>query len=177
VTPVHNSTVTGKGFLHSTAAVITGVGTLLAALVALGVFLLGEGVLFRGGSGGDAARPGGGAGAGVEFEKKYGRDGTTGFELDGEKDIIRNPGNDGDIVFFEATELVGSFRGNIIAWTGEKAPTRQECADLLETHGRTGTYPIEIGGRFCVRSSGGRTAYLAIISEGQEYQVSVWKQG
>jgi len=118
VTLVHNSSVTGKGFFNSTVALLTAVGTVLAALVALGVFLLGEGVLFKGGSGGDPAK-----------------------------------------------------------WTGEKAPSQQECADLLETHGKTGTYPIEIGSRFCVRSSGGRTAYLAVISNGEEYQVSVWKKG
>jgi len=29
----------------------------------------------------------------------------------------------------------------------------------------------------CVRSSGGRTAFLAVIINGEEYQVSVWKQG
>ncbi|HZM82385.1 MAG TPA: hypothetical protein VFC19_42235 [Candidatus Limnocylindrales bacterium] len=165
--------MTGKGFLHSTAALLTAIGTLLAALVALGVFLVGEGVLFKGGSGGDAGRPGGE----VEFEKKLGREGTSGIELDGESGITRNPGNNGDIVFYESTELLGSYAGTIIEWKGEKQPTQKDCADLLETHGHTGTYPIEIGGRFCVRSSGGRTAFLAVISNGEEYQVSVWKKG
>lgn len=173
VTPVHNSMVTGKGLFNSTVALITGIGTLLAALVALGVFLYGEGVLFKGGGSG---KPGAG-GAGAQATKTFGARDTTGLELDGENGIIRNPNHNADIVFYESTELVGSYDGAIIEWTAENQPSQQECADLLETHGRTGTYDIEIGGRFCVRSSGGRIAFLAIVSNGEEYQVSVWGKG
>lgn len=174
MTPVHNSMVTGKGLFNSTVALITGIGTLLAALVALGVFLYGEGVLFQGDGGSGKA---GGGGSGAQIQKTYGAADIAGLELDGEDGIVRNPNHNADIVFYESTELIGSYDGTIIEWTAEQQPSQQECADLLETHGRTGTYRIEIGGRFCVRSSGGRIAFLAIVSDGQEYQVSVWAKG
>lgn len=161
-----------KGFLSSTAALFTAVGTMIAALVALGVFLLGEGVLSRKDGGGDPAGP---AGA-VQSERRFGRDGTTGIELDSDKEIQRNPQRDPDIQFFTALDELGTFDGRIVEWTAEKPPTEQECADLLETHGATGTFGIENGRRFCVLSSGGRTAYLAVINDGNEYLVSVWKK-
>lgn len=168
--------MTGKGFIHSTAALLTGIGTLLAALVALAVLLVGEGVLFKGDSGDPVAGPGAVGGGAVEFEETYGYDGTEGIELDGEKGIIRNS-RDPDISFFPVSGNLGAYSGSTIAaWTAQKQPTHQECAKLLETHGASGTYEIEIGSRFCVRSSGGRTAFLAVISDGNEYRVHVWKR-
>jgi hypothetical protein len=157
---------------------LTGIGTLVAAMVALAILLVGEGVLFKGDTD-DPAGPGPvGAGAdAVEFEKKLGRNGTSGVELDSETGIVRNPDGNPDIVFYEASEKLGSFTGAIVEWTEDKPPTRQRCADLLETHGATGTYTIEIGARFCVRSSGGRTAFLAVINDGKEYLVSLWANG
>lgn len=171
MTPVHNSTVTAKGFLHSTAALLTAVGTLLAALVALGIFLLGEGVLFKGD--GSSTSVGGVAG---DFGETYGREGTEGIELDGEKGIVRNPARDPDITFFSITSRLGAYYGGAIAsWTSQRQPTREDCAKILDTHGASGTYEFDKDDRFCVRSSGGRTAFLAIISDGEEYRVTVWK--
>lgn len=174
---MHNSTVTGKGFINSTAALLTGIGTLLAALVALAILLVGEGVLFQDDGSEDSKAGQGSVGGGaVEFAETYGFDGTDGIELDGEKGIIRNPGRDPDLSFFTATRIMGAYSGGAIAvWTEQKQPSREDCAKLLQTHGASGSYDIEIGARFCVRSSGGRTAFLAVISDGNEYRVHLWK--
>lgn len=173
---MHNSTVTGKGFLNSTAALLTGIGTLLAALVALGVFLFGEGI-FPSHGGGDG---GGGlskSDRGVQFQGIFGRDGTDGFELDGEKGIVRNPeGDDADIVVYAGLDSIAVYKGGIVEWTEEKPPTQQECAARLDSHGALTSFDIEMGRRFCVRSSGGRTAFIAVISDGKEFQVTVWKK-
>lgn len=165
-----------KGFLSSTTALVTALSTMLAALVALGAFLLGEGVLSKKDSGSDPARPQRPRGP-VLFEDTFGREGTAGFEFDGDKEIERNPQRDADIVFYSALGELGSYEGRIAEWKGGAPPTELECADVLETHGATGTFDIENGRRFCVRSSGGRTAYLAVINSGNEYLVSVWRKG
>jgi hypothetical protein len=173
--PVHNRTVSGKGFLNTTAALLTGIGTMLAALVAVAILLIGEGKLFKG----DADEPAGsGADGGdaVQFEGTFGYDGTEGFELDGETAIVRNPRRDPDVTFYTASRRLGVYNGAIVPWTQKNQPTRQDCAKLLETHGASTTFDIDTGARFCVRSSGGRTAFLAVISDGEEYQVTVWKQ-
>jgi hypothetical protein len=164
--------VTAKGFLHSTAALVTAIGTFLAALVALGIFLLGEGVLFKGGGlfGGDGQVAG-------DLEETFGREGTEGLELDGEK-ILRNPARDADISFFSTTGNLGAYHGGAIAsWTSQRQPTREDCAKVVDTHGASVTYKFDSDDRFCVRSSGGRTAFLAIISDGEKYRVTVWKTG
>jgi hypothetical protein len=159
---------------------LTGIGTLLAALVALAILLVGEGVLFKG-DGSDppkgAGAGGAGAGGAVGPPAKFGRQGTAGLELDGER-IVRNPASDADIVFYEASHQLAVYgNGAIVAWGPDNQPSFDDCAKLLETHGMTGALDFENGDRFCVRSSKGRTASLAVISEGEEFQVVVWKQG
>lgn len=175
---MHNATVTGKGFLHSTAALLTGIGTLLAALVALAVLLVGEGVLFKRDGSDPPGGGGGGGGVAGELGQTFGREGTKGIELDSEKRITRNPTRDEDVTFFDTTSRLGAYNGGaIVAWTQDRQPTRDECAKLLETHGASGTYGFRGGDRFCVRSNGGRTAFLAVTSDGAEYQVTVWNRG
>ncbi len=160
-----------KGFFHSTTALITALGTMLAALVALGVFLLGEGVFKptdEREAVGDGTKPGGK----MQFEDRFGRQGTGGIELDGEKGIARKATWEGDIVFYSDT--VTTYDGLIVEWTEAPTPSPQQCAELLRTHGAAKGQDIEAGKRFCVRSSGGRTAYLAIISDATEFYVAVW---
>ncbi len=163
----------GKGFFHSTAVLITTIAALLGALVGLGIFLFGEGVLLPPFiSGGNKSAHVEGE---IQRERTFGRLDTGGFELDDPANIERNPDSDPDLLIFESINQINASSGAVIvAWEQEKQPGRQECDDLLETHGITGGYKMARDSRFCVRSSEGRIAFLAVVSSGDEFYVAVW---
>ncbi len=166
---------------------ITAVGTLLAALVALATFLVSQ--QFFAGSPSTNERPGGQGAPPTDAEGKK-LDGQVmwgpkpmlirdDIEFDSADGPVRNPqGVDADVYHWWVDDTISSPSG-MAKWTSSEAPTQAGCADIVATHGTPDHLPFEEGDRFCFRTSKARIAFIEVIREtstGWEANGTVWKQ-
>lgn len=156
-----------EAFWHSTAAMITAIGTLIAALVALAAFVVGQQWFGGPDPGGAPAAPGEARESRVRIDQDDVRWGPSEFrvtelmavELDTVPPVEADLG--GDLYIWPRATMSSAF--GLYVWPGEGVPSATDCATYLISHGRKGDeLPFAEGTRLCVRTDEGRTA-LAVV--------------
>ncbi len=173
-------------FWSSTAAIITAVGTLLAALAAVATFLVGQ-RLFVGtspdGAPDDGGSGGGPAGAqGQKFDEQVMWSSelllTSQLDFDQPGGPERNPETLGTDTYLWLEDRISSPYG-MVKWPGGKPPGQADCAMLLASHGVSDRFVFDVNDRFCVKTTAGRVAMLHVLEDvpqGWRMQGTVWKQ-
>lgn len=77
--------------------------------------------------------------------------------------------------------LISNGNGTYAPWTGASPPTYGQCHDWVLTNGDASPLPLRSGMELCVRTGGGRTAYVKITSLSSDGftahgQAIVWNQ-
>ncbi|MFB9235424.1 hypothetical protein ACFFWC_07705 [Plantactinospora siamensis] len=107
--------------------------------------------------------------------------GTLGIKLEGHylDEIPPKPaGSLGDLAFSSNTLYNFYPDAGIARWTGAKAPTRQACSDLLDTHPANRVENVRPGVRACVRTAQNRVATARVLSVSDdvaEVDITVWE--
>ena len=174
----------GGTFWQSTAAMITAIATLIASLVGLAAFLVGQ-QIFGGGDG--PADPRQWPGGQVPTSQVKVDQNTINWQGDlvvdeisyVDFDTVPPTRGDGeaDLFHWGSGDISGSYR--IYLWPEPAVPTATQCATFLATHGVTTHIQVEPGSRLCVRSGEGRTALVEVKErQGQAWLVNavVWRQ-
>ncbi|HEX8632107.1 MAG TPA: hypothetical protein VF755_28445, partial [Catenuloplanes sp.] len=70
-----------------------------------------------------------------------------------------------------------SFWGSgVVLWTGEAGPSRDDCADRLETHGQEAV-DIDARSRICLKTNQGRIVFLKVLrrdGDGYLAEATLW---
>ncbi|MFJ8043715.1 serine/threonine-protein kinase [Kitasatospora sp. NPDC096147] len=79
-----------------------------------------------------------------------------------------------------APDIVSGKPNVLVRWSGEAAPTEQQCAEALGRSPVSRFDKVKRGDRFCLQTSEGRTAHVRLVSlpvgEGQSRaEVTVWE--
>lgn len=164
---------------------MTGVGTLLAALVALGAFFVGQRFLGGGenqppeeeplrNSQGSVIPP-------LDEKVQFGPEKlllTSQIDFDATPLPNRNPEFGETDTYMWNDETMSSSYG-MVKWDSSGKPTQNGCARKPATHGTSGKFTFEAGDRFCIRTDMGRVALIVVqgrTANGWEMEATVWKQ-
>ncbi|WP_203908676.1 hypothetical protein [Rhizocola hellebori] len=173
----------------STIAMITAAGTLLAALVALASFLVGQQFFGDTPAGRNPdGQPADGPAVTDTQGKRLNEEVlwppskmllASSMDFDGSQGPIRDSEYPDTDVYQWFTDDAISSPHCMVKWTGAGVPGQNDCATLLATHGVSDHLSYEAGDRFCFRTSKARIAMFEVLGPtdtGVEVRATTWKQ-
>jgi hypothetical protein len=162
---------------------MTGVGTLLAALVALASFLVSQQFFSDSPSDGDPDQPAATDVEGKRLDEKVLWEPQTILLATSDFDDADGPVRGSE---YPNTDMYLSFTDNTISapfgmakWVGTNKPTQNDCAKRIASHGTSKDLVYEPGDRFCLKTNLARIAMIEILretGEGMEIEATAWKQ-
>jgi hypothetical protein len=163
---------------------ITAVGTLLAALVALASFLVSQQFFSDPPSGRDPNQPAATDAQGKRLDEQvmWGPSKmllASSMDFDDAQGPIRNSEFPDTDVYRSVLYDAISAPNGMAKWAGDGKPSQNDCASLLATHGVSEDFSYEAGDHFCFRTSKARIAMFEVLGEvgtGWEVQATAWKQ-
>jgi hypothetical protein len=163
---------------------VTAVGTLLAALVALASLLVSQQFFADSPSGADPEQPAATDAQGKRLDEQVMWGPTkmllaSSMDFDDTQGPIRNSEfPDTDVYKSVLYDSISASYG-MAKWAGDGKPSQNDCASLLATHGVSDDFSYEARDKFCFRTSKGRIAMFEVLGEvatGWEVQATAWKQ-